>query len=76
MVASVSTYVSGCGVSGSCCGCVRVAYGDGISAVPCVLVDTVRGVCVVFSGEGPGARFLFLSVSESVWIAYLYILTG
>ena len=76
MVASVSTAVSGCGMSVSSCGCVGVASGYGVSAVPCVLVETVRGVWVVFSREGLEPRFLFLSASKSVWIAYLYSLTG
>ena len=44
--------------------------------VSCVLVEAVRGVCVILFGERPDARLLHLRASESVWIAYLYSLTG
>ena len=71
MVASVPTDVSGCDVPGSCCAWVGVSSGDGISAVPCMLAETVHGVCVMLSGERTYAPFLHLRASESVWIAYL-----
>ena len=56
-------------MSGYCVVCDGVASGDAIFAVPCVVEDSVRGVCQVCSGEGLGALCLFLSAPESAWIA-------
>ena len=68
--------VCGSGVPGSCTLRDGETSSDGTFEVPYVDADSVRGVCVLLSGGGVGARCLLLSASVSAWVAYLYSLTG
>ena len=75
-VSSDVSGVGGCGVLGRCFLRGGVTSGDGTFEVPSVDADSVRGVCVLCSRGGGGARCLLLSASVSAWVAYLYSLTG